>query len=150
MAVDTKTLKEQLEEILEKNKDAEKGYKKAADNTEHTQLKRYFEHKAEKRGIFNNNLQRQMVTAYEDFDDDSSFTGNMHRVWMDIKSFFAGDDDKAMLEEAIRGDKAAVEEYKELLKEHTLPMGIAEMIREQMHEIESDLSQNKNLEDLRS
>ncbi len=150
MKTRTREVKDQLEEILEKNRDAEKGYKKAADNTDDANLQRYFTKKAKDRAQFNTELHRQMATEYDDFDGDGSFTGDIHRAWMDIKSFFSGDDGEAMLEESIRGDKAAVEEYKDILDDNNLPVSIAKLIRKQKGDIESDLSQNKSIEDIRS
>lgn len=137
-----------LEEILEKNRDAEKGYKKAAENAESMGLKNYFIRKADERASFCTHLKREMVANYNDFDDEGSFTGTMHRTWMDIKSFFSGDQDEAMLEEAIKGDKAAVEEYEDILNDNTLPMGLKTVIREQKMKIQADLNKIKSLEDL--
>lgn len=147
--MDTKyeKLVHQLEEILQKNRDAEKGYRKAAENADSQSLMSYFENKSREREQFNNSLKREMVANYDDIDDDSSFTGSMHRTWMDIKAFFSGDNDEAMLEEAIRGDKAAVEEYDEVLEDTTLPSSIATLIRQQSTKIRTDLSQIKSMED---
>jgi uncharacterized protein (TIGR02284 family) len=150
MKTDTREIKDQLEEILEKNKDAQKGYYKAAENVDDASLRRYFERKAENRKTFNKALESEMVNHYEGFDTDGSFKGSIHRTWMDVKSLFSGNDDEAMLEESIRGDEAAVEEYKDVLNDTTLPAGIAQLIRKQKDEIQSTLSQNRTMEDIRS
>jgi len=150
METSTREISDQLMEILEKNRDAEKGYFKAIENTEEASLSRYFERKAQDRKDFNNSLHREMVSSYESYKNDGSFKGAIHSTWMDVKSFFTGNDDKAMLEESIRGDKAALEEYEEILKENTLPIGIAKLLREQKSEIERGLAQHKNLEDIRT
>ena len=139
---------DQLEEILEKNNDAVKGYSKAAENANDSRLKAYFTKKSSDRKIFNNALKREMVANYDEIDDDGSFTGTIHRAWMDVKSFFSGDNDEAMLEEAIKGDKAAVEEYEEVLKDANLPPSIAQLVREQEIQIRTDLNKIKVLEDL--
>jgi len=142
-------LVDQLEEILEKNIDAEKGYKKAAENAKDIALKEFFERKANDRSGFNTALKSEMVVSYDEIDEDGSFTGTVHRAWMDVKAFFSGDNDEAMLEEAIKGDKAAVEEYDEVLKDTTLPANIATLVREQMIKIRTDLNNIKTLEDLK-
>ncbi len=54
-----------------------------------------------------------------------------------------------MLQEAIRGDKAAVEEYEEVLVDKVLPMKVATIIREQQLKIRTDLNNIKTLEDLK-
>jgi len=67
---------------------------------------------------------------------------------MDVKSFFSGDNDESMLEEAIKGDKAAVDEYEEVLEDETLPISVADVIREQLIKIRTDLNKVKSMEDL--
>ncbi|MUH38070.1 PA2169 family four-helix-bundle protein [Zobellia amurskyensis] len=141
-------LVDQLEEILAKNRDAEKGYKKAAENADSPSLKSYFQNKSRERAQFNNALKREMIASYDSIDDNSSFTGSIHRVWMDVKALFSADNDESMLEEAIRGDKAAVEEYDEVLEDSTLPVSIGTLIREQKTKIRTDLNRIKSLEDL--
>ncbi len=140
---------DQLEEILEKNRDAEKGYMKAAENADSANLKNYFEKKARDRKIFNESLKRELVTNYDEIDDDGTFGGTVHRAWMDVKAFFSGDNDESMLEEAIRGDKSAVEEYEEVLEDTTLPNSIAMLVRDQQMKIRTDLNKIKSLEDLK-
>lgn len=149
METKNRKLVDQLEEILEKNRDAEKGYRKAAENADSRNLKSFFERKSTQRKQFNESLKRELVASYDEIDDDGSFTGTMHRAWMDVKSFFSGDNDESMLEEAIRGDKAAVEEYEEVLRDELLPMSVGTIIRDQLMKIKSDLSKIKTMEDLR-
>lgn len=97
---------------------------------------------------FNESLKRELVASYDEIDDDGSFTGTIHRAWMDVKSLF-GNNDKSMLQEAVRGDKAAVEEYEEVLEDPALPMQVATIIREQQMKIRTDLNNIKTLEDLK-
>lgn len=141
-------LLDELEEILEKNIDAERGYSKAAEKAENPAVKRYFENKSRERREFNSDLKTQIKAAYSDFDEDGSFTGSIHRTWMDLKSIFSANDDEAMLEESIRGDKAAVEEYDDVLEEESLPVGLRNLLLNQRTKIKTDLERNKTLEDL--
>jgi uncharacterized protein (TIGR02284 family) len=67
---------------------------------------------------------------------------------MDVKALF-GNNDKSMLQEAIRGDKAAVKEYEEVLEDEALPMEVATIVREQQMKIRTDLNNIKSLEDLK-
>ncbi|NNE77952.1 MAG: PA2169 family four-helix-bundle protein [Pricia sp.] len=148
METKNRKLVDQLEEILEKNRDAERGYSKAAENADSRSLQSYFRKKSQERKTFNDELKRELVATYDEIDDDGSFTGTMHRAWMDIKNFFSGNSDESMLEEAIRGDKAAVEEYEEVLKKEALPMQVSTIIRNQMMKIRTDLNNIQSLEDL--
>ncbi len=142
-------LSDQLEEILEKNKDAEKGYRNAADNADNNSLKTFFQNKANDRKTFYSDLKRELVVNYDDINDNGSFTGTIHRAWMDVKGFFSADNDESMLEEAIRGEKASVEEYEEVLADTTLPPSIATILRQQKSKIQNDLSQVRGMEDFK-
>lgn len=147
MGTYTETLAERLNGILEKNADAEKGFGNAANNTDNRVLAVYFNEKALQRRGFREELKREIVSFGEEYDNSGSATGTVHRAWMDIKSFF-GSSDEALLEESIRGEKAAVEEYADVLKETDLPASTAIVLRNQMLKIESGLALIKNLKDL--
>lgn len=136
----------QLQEILEKNRDAEKGYKKAAENAENLSLKAFFLDRSRARESFNAQLKREMILNYKNIDDDGSFTGTIHRVWMDVKALFSADNDEAMLEEAIRGEKASVEEYEEVLNHTDLPVNIATILRQQKMKVQEDLAKVTGME----
>ena len=139
---------DRLEEILEKNRDAEKGYAKAAENAKSPGLKSYFQSKSSERKDFNAMLKSKMVTAYDKIDDGGSFSGTVHRTWMDVKALFSGDNDEAMLEEAIRGEKASLEEYTDVLKDSALPFTTTQVLNKHKRAIEKDLSTICSLEDL--
>lgn len=141
-------LLDQLEEILEKNIDAERGYSKAADKAESPTLKRYFENKSRERRDFNRDLKTQIKAAYSDFDENGSFTGSIHRTWMDLKAIFSADDDESMLKESVRGDKAAIKEYDDVLEDENLSLGLRNLLLNQRTKIKTDLERNKSLADL--
>ena len=105
----TQEVGEKLNDLLEKTYDAEKGFKKAAENVEHASLKSYFKRKAEERYNFGHELKSEIKAFNQDVDKGGSLTGTMHRAWMDVKSLFSADDEESMLEEAIKGEKAAIE-----------------------------------------
>ncbi|EPR74341.1 hypothetical protein ADIWIN_0683 [Winogradskyella psychrotolerans RS-3] len=68
---------------------------------------------------------------------------------MDVKAMFSADNEESMLEEAIRGEKASVNEYDEVLQEASLPSSTKSILLSQKHQIETDLSKVKSLENLR-
>lgn len=150
MNEDVKEIESKLSEIIEKNEDAIKGFEKAADNADEAGIKSFFLKRAENRRSFLTQL-RNSVPELDlgDREIEGSTTGAAHRTWMDIKSFFSADDDEAMLEEAVRGDKAAVEEYNEVLAETHVPMKVKEILREQRDSIQNDLETSDILEDYR-
>jgi hypothetical protein len=56
---------------------------------------------------------------------------------------------RAMLEEAIRGEKAAIDEYNDVLEDTTLPPSTQRVLLEQKNKISNGLATIKGLEDLR-
>ncbi|QLE02844.1 PA2169 family four-helix-bundle protein [Galbibacter sp. BG1] len=148
MADYTEKIEKRIKALIEKNVDAHKGYSNASDNADHSGLEVYFRDKAAKRLQFITQLRDEATKFGLEIDSDGSFTGDAHRAWMDIKSFFSGDDAEAMLEESIRGDKAAVEEYDEVLEED-LPVSTRMLVLEQRTQIMNDLNEVKTLEDIK-
>lgn len=144
----TEEVGEKLNDLLERTYDAEKGFKKAAENTDHSALKSYFNRKAQERYDFGHELKSEIRSFGQEVDKGGSVTGSLHRTWMDLKSFFSSDDDEAMLEEAIKGEKAAVKEYDEVLEETSLPMSTKNVLMSQKNKINTGLSKIKRLEDL--
>lgn len=144
----TKEVGNKLNELLERTYDAEKGFKKAAENTEHSALKSYFNQKAQERYDFGHELKSEIRSFGQEVEKGGSATGALHRTWMDVKSFFSADDEEAMLEEAIKGEKAAVEEYDNVLQETSLPTSTKNVLMAQRNKISSGLGKIRRLEDL--
>ena len=149
MNSDIKEIENNLNDIIQKNEDSIKGYEKAAENAKEIGLQSYFTNKAKERRNFLKELKEAAPALETRNDIDGSAKGSMHRTWMDIKAFFSGDDDESMLEEAIRGDKAAVKEYNEVLSDTHLPGEAAQIIRRQRNWILEDLDKIKTMEDVR-
>ncbi|XLS30574.1 ferritin-like domain-containing protein [Flavobacteriaceae bacterium M23B6Z8] len=145
----TEKLSEKLNDLLEKTYDAEKGFKKAAENVEHAGLKAYFEEKADQRYNFGHELKKEIRAIGGEVDKGGSAMGTAHRTWMDIKAFLSLDSEESMLEEAIRGEKAAIDDYEDVLEEATLPPSTKAIITSQKLMIQNGLSNIKKMEDLR-
>lgn len=149
MSTYTEEVGKKLNSLLEKTYDAEKGFKKASENVEHAALKSYFNQKAQERYNFGHELKTELSAFNQEVDKGGSLTGTMHRAWMDVKSVFSADNEESMLEEAIRGEKASVDEYQDVLNETSLPSSTKSILASQKTTIENGLSNIKTLEDLR-
>ncbi|QED36920.1 PA2169 family four-helix-bundle protein [Antarcticibacterium arcticum] len=141
-------LVENLQELLEKNLDAEKGFKNALDETKNVHLKQFFKKQAIQKNRFVTELDYVIRSLNEEPKEKGSTLGGLHRVWMDLKTSLSGDKDEAVLEEVIRGEKASEKEYEEKLKDHFFPVDIAELLNKQLAEIRLTLAKVKTLEDL--
>lgn len=140
------TISSKLNELLEKTYDAEKGYKSAAENSSDSKLVAFFENKSTERYNFGHQLKSEIKAFGKEPDKGDSVTAKVHRTWMDLKAFFASDDTEAMLEEVIRGEKAALEEYNEILADAALPPTTLEILIRQRDIIQNGLSVISNLE----
>jgi uncharacterized protein (TIGR02284 family) len=141
-------LVDNLQELLEKNYDAEKGFTKAMKDAENPRLKSFLQQQAAQRARFTNELSQEIRNLNEKPKDSGSFTGDLHRTWIDIKSAVSGNEDEAVLEECIRGEKASWEEYEDKLKNHNFPPNISSLLQNQASEIHTTLNRVKRLEDL--
>ncbi|MDQ7918051.1 PA2169 family four-helix-bundle protein [Mesonia sp. MT50] len=143
-----KNLVDNLQELLEKNYDAEKGFKKALEDSNHENLKGFLKHQAVKRSRFATEIDKIIRDLDEKPKEDGSATGTAHRAWIDVKNAFTGKDDDGILEECIRGDKASVDEYEEKMKNNDFPQNITSVLDKQLVEIQQTLSKVKTLENL--
>lgn len=149
MNSDIKTIENKIKQIIEKNEDAVKGFEKAAENATGKGIKSYFEKRASQRKLFAKTLHNAVPELNtRDKEIDGTAKGSMHRAWMDVKTFFTGDNDEAMLEEAARGDKSAISEYNEILAEALMPHRVKEIIREQRDAIQNDMETSQILEEM--
>lgn len=135
-----------LNELLEKTYDAEKGFKKVAENVENKSLKTYFRNKADERYTFGHELKDEIKSFNQEIDKGGSTLGTIHRAWIDTKALFSLNDEESMLEEVIRGEKAAIAEYDDVLSETTLPTSTQTLIRSQKNKIENGLYNFETLE----
>ncbi len=137
-----------LNELLIKNYDAEKGYLNAIENVEGDKLKMFFKRRASERSEFAKELRTEILQYGEVPEDSGSFKGTMHRNWMSLKSTFSSNNEEAILEEAIRGEKASLEEYTELLQERNLPPSIDALLVKHKNAIQSAINSEKVQEEI--
>ncbi|MGB3776064.1 MAG: PA2169 family four-helix-bundle protein [Leeuwenhoekiella sp.] len=144
----TEKIGEHLNDILEKNIDAQKGFDQAVENTDSSALKTYFRERSQERAGFVTAIKAELSNYGEKFKDSGSAAAGIHRGWMDFKSLFSKDDDESMLEECIRGEKKALKEYDEALEPGELPTTTGDLLRQQRDKIQAGLSKIKSMEDL--
>ena len=140
-----------LTELLEKNYDAEKGYKKALEHTSNPDLKNFLKSQAVQRNHFATEIDKQIHQLNEHPKDKitGSTLGSIHRFWMGFKGSFGKKDDESILEECIRGEKASLKEYEEKLKKNILNPEIKALLESHRNKIRRTVDQIKILEDLK-
>lgn len=126
-----------LNKLLTRSHDAENGYQEAAENAKDAELKSLFLAQSRQRAEFAMELDREIRTLGGDPDTGTSLLSDLHRAWINIKSTFSGNDDKATVQECQRGDKEALDEYTSVLQETDLVASTRELLLRQKQSIES-------------
>jgi len=137
-----------LNELLVKNYDAEKGYLNAMSNVDDKNLKIFFKRRASERSQFAKELRTEILRYGETPEDSGTFKGTVHRNWMSLKSALSSNNEEKILEEAIRGEEASLEEYDKLMKENNLPPTIDELIFRHRNAIQAAINTEKVHEEL--
>lgn len=138
-----------LNDLLEKNYDTEKAYKSAAESVKDPQLKSFFNERAQERYDFGHELKSEIRNFGMSPDKGSSFTGDVQRSWMNLKTNLSSDKEEAVLEEMVRGEKAAVKEYNEVMEATEIPASTKNILMKQRNAITAALNQVKSMEQKR-
>jgi uncharacterized protein (TIGR02284 family) len=67
---------------------------------------------------------------------------------MTLKSLFSSNNEESILEEAIRGEEASLEEYEDILKDRTLPPTLDSILTRQKNAIQAAINTEKVHEEL--
>jgi uncharacterized protein (TIGR02284 family) len=137
-----------LNRLLEKNYDAESVYKNALTDTKSAKLKPYFTKQAARRSQNANELYKAIRNLNETPVEKGTATAAIFKTWMDLKTAILGKNDEAILEECIKGDIAAADEYKKVLDHPEYLFDSKGIIRKQLNAIQETLDTIKKLEDV--
>lgn len=148
MKMNTEKIAHRLNALVQKNHDAEKGFEKAAEIVTAKSLSDWFRTRAAERKIFREQLKDEVHSFGFPCVQTPSLTGDLHRTWMEIKSAFTEDDDEAMLAEAMRGEKAALDEYNEILSEMSFPPNTETLLKAHRESLEDGLAVLRGLDDI--
>jgi len=135
-----------LKDLVECCKDGEYGFRECAEQAKDEQLRSTFLQRADdcRRGAQElNDCIRQYGGSIE---DGGSAMGAMHRGWVSIKSKLTTYDDKAILEEAERGEDNAKARYTKALQKN-LPADVRQVVERQMQGVQRNHDQVKMLRD---
>ncbi len=140
----TEKISNKLNELLIENYDAEKGYLNAVKNVENKGLISFFTECSEDRSKFASQLRTQILNLGETPKESGSFKGTMHRNWMDFETIFTTNDQTAILDEVVRGEKASLEDYNEVITETEIPKNIKTVLISHRNTIENTIKNTIN------
>ncbi len=128
-----------LNELIEKNYDAEKGYKEAVTDVENHEIKDFFTKSVQQRYDFGHELKAEIAKLGGTPEKGSSVVGTLHRIWINLKAMVTSHDAVAVLNECQTGEKAAIEDYEKVLKVEEVPMEAKIVIRKHLQLIRASL-----------
>jgi uncharacterized protein (TIGR02284 family) len=135
-----------LKDLVECCKDGEYGFRECAEQAKREDLKSTFLQRADdcRRGA--QELNECLRRYGKDTEDSGSTLGAMHRGWVSIKSKLTTYDDKAVLEEAERGEDNAKARYMKAMQKN-LPADVRQVVERQMQGVQRNHDQIKMLRD---
>lgn len=122
---------EKLHFLAERCNDGAEGYSLAGNLIDNAQLRLWLFDKGDQRRAFAVVLNELAIEHGGEADLDSTFLGKLHREWLDFKSDIVDPSIAEVLEECIRGEEKAAADYRHILNEHTLPLAIERIVRQQ-------------------
>lgn len=147
---DPEEVRNVLQNLIEIARDGQEGYRLASEHVKDAALKEAFAGRSAQRSRFVHQLQDlQERFGLQKPDDGGSVSGGLHRAWMQIRAAVSRQEDQAILEEAERGEDAAVEAYRQALGNEVveLPPEAVRTLQEQAGEVQSDHDFVKQLRD---
>src|SRR5579864_1847905 len=115
-------------------RDAEQGFRAAADAVKQPAFKEMFEQYSEQRGRFATELQEAVKSMGFDTTHPSGVGGVLHGAWMTVKGTLTGHSEHAILVETARGEDWSLKTYTEALDKN-LPVGIRSVIEQQFEQV---------------
>jgi uncharacterized protein (TIGR02284 family) len=135
-----------LNDLAECCKDGEYGFRACAEQAKRADLKSVFLQRADDCRGAAQELYEQIRSLGGKVDEGGSVAGAIHRGWVAVKAKLTTYDDKAVLEEAERGEDNAVARYRKALKQ-PLPAAVKLIVERQMQGVQRNHDQIKMLRD---
>lgn len=140
----------QLNNLLTKTYDAEKGYKTAAEKVETPSVKKFLNDKFRQRATFAQEIKKEIMEYGQLPDEGGSIAGDVHRGWIQLKAALSSNEAEKILEEVERGEKRSLDAYDEILNDTdiTLPPSTEQMLTQQRNAIQAALNTSKMYEEI--
>lgn len=135
-----------LNDLLTINHDAKEGYIEAGNDVDNRMLRKWLFNNSERRQIYIQTLEEQIHLFGGEANHGLSLLGTLHRAWIDFKSNVI-DGDIAILEECIRGEQKALEDYDKFINQQYLPTSLKDILQIQRNGIAASLNSLETIEE---
>ena len=146
MAGDSKDYAGPVNDVIGVCKDAEEGFRGAANAVTDPNLKAIFQEYSRQRAGFANELRTAMENVGSEPADSSGVLGTLHHGWIALKGVLTGHSEHQILEETERGEDFSLSRYREALS-HDLPGELRSVIERQYEQVQVAHDRIKALRD---
>ena len=144
MAVNREELITCLNDLIETCRDAELGFRTAAEHAENGHLKIYFDRLSSQRAQFGSELKAEVRQLGGNANESGSVSGTFHRGWMNLKSAVTGGD-VSIISECEWGEDAALHNYERVLSQN-LPPNVLPVVKHQYTQIKDAHNRIRGME----
>lgn len=145
--MNTDNVKDALQDLIIRLQDAEKGYKEIERATSNIPLKQWLSQYANERHEMHKVLEGHVAARGGNAEVKTSFLGEMHRVFIDMKLSAMDDEYPAIVNEIERGASTLISDYEKVLKEIEMPASLVSTLQSQKMTIELELESLVKLKD---
>jgi uncharacterized protein (TIGR02284 family) len=135
-----------LNDLLEKNYDAELGYRSIAEDISESHLKALILQNAEIRQGFAIDLAEEIIDMGGKPVSEGSSLINLQLAWINFKAIISFIDEKDIIRECIKGEEASLKDYHKALKSNKLDDSTEMLLEEHREEILESIKALESLE----
>lgn len=146
MAVISKDSVSAVNDVISVCKDAEQGFKGAANAVENPVYKTLFNEYAAQRAAFATELQTAVRGMGAEPSEPSGAAGTVHAGWMALKGVLTGHSEHQILEETERGEDLSVRTYRDAIAKD-LPFDLRQIIETQYAQVMQAHNRIRSLRD---
>lgn len=136
-----------LEDLLGKNYDAEKGYKTALTHAKTRSLKDFLKQQAFLHARFATELNGHLLSINARPREQHNLMAGLHRAWIDFGTAL-GSSDNFILDECLRGERAAIREYEQKLESFQFTAVIRFLLSGHLQAMQDNIGQIDKIQDL--
>ncbi len=135
-----------LNDLIETCKDGEYGFRQCAEHAKMADMKSTLSARANDCASGAAELQRLVAAYGGQAETGGTAGGAMHRGWVSVRTALTSKDDLAVLEEAERGEDAALKKYRDAASKN-LPADVQAVVQKQLQGTQRNHDQIKMLRD---
>lgn len=141
---------ENLNDLIQIHNDRIEGYERALKDLkdEDTELRNVFTNMLGESHQYKLELGTEIQALGGEIEAGTTFSGKIHRAWMNVVDAFSSDKGKSVLENCEFGEDATQKAYQSVLSDDTLPSYVREIVSRQQSVLKGEHDKIKALRDL--